>query len=264
MGRTRVARLATLGVVGLVLSACGDDSVTSESSVVTEAPASITPGRDGDVIDLGDGGDYAVEIDPADFTDVVDNPFLAYRPGMRWVYEERSPDGELQVITIEVLDETRNVMGVNTVVVHDQVTGEGGDLVEDTFDWYAQDADGSVWYFGEDTTSYQEDGTISHDGAWEAGIDGALPGIVMPGSPTPSDIGYRQEYQQGEAEDMGQIIDVANGVVITRDWTPLDPDVIEEKTYLTGVGFVYEIQTEGDGAGTTATLTEYRSAAMTS
>jgi hypothetical protein len=260
MRRAPAAALVTIGLAGSILTACGDDSpATSESSVVTPASASTTSGQDGDVIDPGDGGVYAVEIDPANFTDVVDNPFLPYRPGTQWVYEERSPDGEVQVVTIEVLDETRTVMGVDTVVVHDQVTNEVGDLVENTFDWYAQDTDGNVWYFGEDTTSYDEDGTISHDGAWEAGIDGALPGIVMPGSPTPSDTGYRQEYRQGVAEDMGQIIDVASGVVVTRDWTPLEPDVIEEKTYLTGVGFVHEIQTEGDGAGTTATLTDYHS-----
>jgi len=263
MRRAPVAALATVGLAGWALTACGQDSpATSESSVVTEALAAGASGQDGDVIDAGEDGDYAVEIDPANFTDVVDNRFLPYRPGMHWAYEERAPDGEVQVVRIEVLDETRTVMGVDTVVVHDQVTSEGGDLVEDTFDWYAQDMDGNVWYFGEDTTSYQEDGTTSNDGAWEAGVDGALPGIVMPDSPAPSDTGYRQEYQRGEAEDMGQIIDVVNGVVVTRDWTPLEPDVIEEKAYLAGVGFVHEVQTAGDGAGTTAVLTEFHSTAI--
>lgn len=263
MRRKGGAALATLGVVGLVPIACGDASpATSESPAVTEGAS--TSGRDRDVIDPGDGGDYTVAIDPANFADVVDNAFLPLRPGMRWVYEERSSDGDVEVVTVEVLDETRTVMGVDTVVVHDQVTSEDGDLVEETFDWFAQDTDGNVWYFGEDTASYDEDGTVSHDGAWEAGIEGALPGIVMPGAPTPSDTGYRQEYQPGGAEDMGQIIDVANGIVVTRDWTPLEPDVIEEKTYLVGVGFVYEIQTEGDGAGTAVTLTEYDSGAVAS
>ena len=102
---------------------------------------------------------------------------------MRWSYIEVTSDGELEHITVEVLDERRIVMGVETIVVHDVVTDADGEVIEDTYDWFAQDDDGNVWYFGEDTTAYN-DGVASHEGAWEAGVDGALPGIVMPGDPT--------------------------------------------------------------------------------
>ena len=173
------------------------------------------------------------------------------------MYEARSGDGELEIITVEVLDETRTVMGVETIVVHDIVHTDDGRLVEDTFDWFAQDIDGNVWYFGEDTKAYDDDGNVSEAGAWEAGVDGALPGIVMPAEPAVSDTGYRQEFYAGEAEDMGQVIDRAVGVVITRDWTPLEPDVVEEKTYVEGVGFVYESKVDGEGGTETVHLIDF-------
>jgi hypothetical protein len=218
------------------------------------------------VIDPGDDGDYTVDIRPDEFTSAIDNPFLPLLPGMRWRYEETDPEGEIETITVEVLDEHRRVMGVDTIVVHDVVAGPDGEVVEDTFDWYAQDRQGNVWYFGEDSTSF-DGGTASSEGSWEAGRDGALPGIVMPARIEVSDIGYRQEYLPGEAEDMGQIIadhgsvSVPAGdftdVVRTRDWTPLESDVIEEKTFARGVGLVHEVTVRGPGAPEEAVLVEY-------
>jgi hypothetical protein len=156
-------------------------------------------------------------------------------PGSVWQYEETTADGERQTDTVEVLDEQREVMGVETIVVHDVVKDADGEVIEDTFDWFAQDADGNVWYFGEDTTAYDE-GTPSREGSWEAGVDGALPGIVMPADPTVSSPGYRQEYLAGEAEDMGQVIAVSGSVTVpfgsfddvvrTRDWSPLEPEIV--------------------------------------
>ena len=208
-----------------------------------------TAGTEDAVIDPGDGGDYRVDIDPARFSSVVDNPFFPMLPGTVWRYEETAEDGEQQTITVEVLDERREVMGIEAIVVHDVVKNEDGEVVEDTFDWFAQDADGNVWYFGEDTTSYDE-GVASKEGSWEAGIDGALPGIVMPARPTVSNTGYRQEYLTGEAEDMGQVIADSGSITVpygsfddvirTRDWTPLEPDIVEEKTYARSVGVVHE------------------------
>jgi hypothetical protein len=208
------------------------------------------------VIDPGDGGTYAPAVDPTRFSSTVDNPFLPFIPGMMWVYESQDADSEDETITVEVLAETRVVMGVETVVVHDVVVVDG-EVVEDTYDWYAQADDGAVWYFGEDTTSF-EDGVASTSGAWEAGVDGAMPGVVMPADPQVSDAGYRQEYYAGLAEDMAQIVATSGAVatpfgdftdvVVTRDWTPLEPDVIEEKTYARAVGLVHETMTAG-GSG---------------
>ena len=245
-----VAAAAALAAAG-----CGADAPTT-SPPPSSGSTELASGGD-DVIDPGDGGRYEVEIDAAAFTSRVDHPYLPKLPGTRWVYEARSSDGEVEVVTVEVLDETRTVMGVETIVVHDVVYTEDGRLVEDTFDWFAQDADGNVWYFGEDTKAYDEDGNVSEAGAWEAGVDGALPGIVMPAEPVVSGTGYRQEYLAGEAEDMGQVIDRGVGVVVTRDWTPLEADVVEEKTYLEGVGFVYESKVDGEGATESVHLTEF-------
>jgi len=249
----RLLGTVALAVVCLSVAGCGDDESDTGSPGDGDG---ATP--TGDVIDPGDSGDYTVEIDPANFTSVIDHPYLPIRPGTVWTYEATGDDGEIEIITVEVLDEYRIVMGVETIVVHDTVHDEDGELIEDTFDWFAQDADGNVWYFGEDTASYDE-GVASEAGAWEAGVDGALPGIVMPAEPTVSETGYRQEYLAGEAEDMGQIIAVDGSVsvpagefddvIVTRDWTPLEPDVVEEKTYARGVGFVYETKAAGAGPG---------------
>jgi hypothetical protein len=241
---------SVLAIAGVILSSCGGDDDTSadDSTAIPES---------GPIIDPGDGGNYSVEIDPADFTSQVDNPFDPMLPGSKWVYRETDPDGEVEIITVEVLDEVTTVMGVETNVVHDRVETENGELVEDTYDWFAQDADGNVWYFGEDTKAYEDDGTVSEEGAWEAGVDDALPGIVMYADPEVSSTGYRQEFQAGEAEDMGQVIGVVRGAVVTRDWTPLEYDVIEEKTYVRGIGFVHEDKIAGEGAGATAVLLEF-------
>ena len=124
--------------------------------------------------------------------------------------------------------------GVTARVVRDTVTLDG-EIVEDTFDWYAQDNDGNVWYLGEDTAEF-EDGEISSTaGSFEAGVDGALPGIVMPANPTPG-MKYRQEYYEGEAEDNGEVLsvnemaDVPFGhfdeLVLTKDTIAIEPDVL--------------------------------------
>lgn len=247
-------RIPCLAVaLALAATACGDSSPRAAA-----------------VIDPGDGGNYEVAINPAAFTSVVDHPYLPKRPGTRWVYKTTDTDGEMEIVTIEVLDERRTVMGVETIVVHDVVTTGDGELVEDTYDWFAQDRNGNVWYFGEDTTSHR-DGVASDAGSWEAGVEGALPGIVMPGTPEVTRIGYRQEYLAGEAENMGQVIAVSgdvtvpagtfDDVLVTRDWTPLEPETVEEKTYARGVGLVKETKPVGPDAGELVELVEFTPAA---
>ena len=143
--------------------------------------------------------------------------------------------------------------GISATVVRDTVSA-GGRVAEDTYDWYAQDKDGNVWYLGEDTTAYEEDGTTSKEGSWEYGVDGALPGIVMPANPTVGD-SYRQEYYQGHAEDVAEVVKVGEtktidigeytDVVVTEDWNPLDPEIIENKYFAPGVGLIFAEHTAG-------------------
>lgn len=195
-------------------------------------------GDDGDEapIVLDDGGRYAPDVDPARFVDGIDNPYLPLLPGSRWVYE-----GDGERIEVVVTDEHKTVMGIEAVVVRDTVTKDGV-LFEDTYDWYAQDVDGNVWYLGEATEEH-EDGEISTKGSWEAGVDGALPGIAMPADPAVGDT-YRQEFFEGEAEDVAEVLAVGDELVI-EEWNPFEPDVLEEKTYRRGVGLVLEVKTSG-------------------
>ncbi|HEX2404543.1 MAG TPA: hypothetical protein VHM29_07555, partial [Acidimicrobiia bacterium] len=172
-----------------------------------------------------------------------------------WVYESTG-GGEVERIEVVVTEENRTVMGVATTVVRDTVTIDG-EMVEDTYDWYAQDQAGNVWYFGEDTAEYEDGEIVSTAGAWEAGVDGALPGIAMEADPNVGD-SYRQEFYPGEAEDLAEVVrtgvseEVGFGafddLIVIEEWTPLEPDVVEEKSYAPGVGMVLETTVEG-GSG---------------
>jgi hypothetical protein len=204
---------------------------------------------------LVSGAPYRPEIDPADFTTTVDNPWFPLVPGTRWVLHG-SGDTAGETDEIEVLAETRTVMGVECVVVEDVVSLDG-EPVEVTRDWYAQDADGNVWYFGEETAEYENGEIVSTAGAWEAGVDGAQPGIIMPAEAA-LDVTYRQEFFEGEAEDMAKAVDTGatvetpygsfDDVLVTEDWTPLEPGVAERKFYARGIGLVMERQVRGGGA----------------
>jgi hypothetical protein len=191
-------------------------------------------------------------VDPADFVAEVDNPFHPLVPGTRLRYEGTTDDGA-EVVVVQVTNQTRRIQGVPSVVVRDTVT-VAGEVVEDTYDWYAQDRHGNVWYLGEATKEYENGKVTSTAGSWEAGVDGAEAGIVMPARPRVGGT-YRQEYYVGQAEDMAQVLSVTKraavpfgtfkGVVETKDYTRLEPDVVEHKYYARGVGLVLEIMVEG-------------------
>jgi hypothetical protein len=200
--------------------------------------------------------DDPVELDPSTFTTEIDNPYWPMITGTQWVYRETDPDGDLTV-RVTVTSVTKRIAnGIEARVVRDSVS-RGDELVEDTFDWYAQDADGAIWYLGEDTAEFEGGKVVSHEGSFEAGVDGALPGIAMPADPQPG-MEYRQEHLAGEAEDEGAVLGVSELVevpygafdqaVLTRDTTPLEPDVEELKFYAPGVGPVLTLAVSG-GSG---------------
>jgi hypothetical protein len=198
-------------------------------------------------------GSEAVELDPADFVATIDHPFWPMAVGNTWVYRETDGEGTEQRVEVTVTDATKVIIGITATVVHD-VVSEDGDLVEDTLDWYAQDAAGNLWYLGEDTKEYENGKVASTEGSWTAGVDGAQPGIILPAQP---EVGmtYRQEYYQGQAEDAAEILSLDehvevpagtyDGVLQTKDYTPLDPDVVEHKFYASGVGPVQVIAVSG-------------------
>jgi hypothetical protein len=223
----RLTRLVLL--TGLALAGCG--------------------GPDEPVIDPGDGGHYSVALDPADFVADIDNPWMPFTPGHRWLYRV---DGG-QRIEVVVTHQTRTILGITATVVRDTET-QRGQPVEDTFDWYAQDRDGNVWYMGEDTKEYENGQVVSTAGSWEAGVDGALPGVIMRADPRVGDA-YRQEYYRGQAEDMAKVLRAGaservplrtfEGLLVTQEWSPLEPKVVEEKYYAKGFGLVLEKTVRG-------------------
>jgi hypothetical protein len=197
-------------------------------------------------------GSEPVTLDPADFVPRIDNPYWPMAPGTRWVSREFDFEGS-QRVTVTVLERTRKIEGIEATVVHD-VVSERGELVENTFDWYAQDVCGNVWYLGENTKEYENGEVVSTAGSWEHGVDGAMAGVVVPGDPQVG-LTYRQEYYAGEAEDTGQIMSLDEqaqvpfghfrNVLLTRDYTPLDPKVLEYKLYAEGVGPVLALGVSG-------------------
>jgi len=219
-------------------AATSNPAPTSTSAAAV--PRTIAPG-------------YAPVINPAEFSTTIDNPYFPLVPGTRFIYEATTADGRERNV-VEVTADTKTVMAVATRVVHDVVLVDGKPE-EETFDWYAQDTEGNVWYFGEATKALGGP-TVDTSGSFEAGRDGALPGIVMPGHPMVGDH-YRQEYYQGEAEDTGKILSLTgnestpftgprSALLVTEDINPLDPAAaVENKYYAEGVGLLVTVQVSG-------------------
>jgi len=183
----------------------------------------------------------------------LSNPYLAFEPGRIFNYQAETDEG-IETTVTEVTRNTKTIMGVVTTVVHDQGFLNGS-LIEDTFDWYAQDTDGNVWYFGEDSKQIDHGVVIGTEGSWEAGVNGAQPGIVMPASPK-NGMSYQQEFAAGVAEDMARVRSLSESVVVpygsfsgcleTLEWSPLDKGVREFKFYAPGVGLVLTIEDKGN------------------
>jgi hypothetical protein len=191
---------------------------------------------------------YNPVIKPENFVDSVTNNYFPLRPGTVYTYQSQTGDG-LETIVVTVLADTKIVAGVKCTVVRD-VVSLGGQMIEDTYDWYAQDKDGNVWYMGEDVSNYENGVLVDKEGSFEAGIDGAKPGITMLAHPV-LEMPYRQEYYFNHAEDWGKVVAVGvsvsttygpfAGCLKTADWNALEPDSpLEYKYYAPEVGLVRE------------------------
>ncbi|MGH3018751.1 MAG: hypothetical protein ACRDNR_01125 [Gaiellaceae bacterium] len=230
----------------VLAAACGGDG----GDAGAEAPTATAPGT----ASLPHGSE-PIELDPTDFVAQIDNPYWPMLTGSTWVYRETDPEGTVQRVDVTVTGRTKTILGIEATVVHDVVT-EDGELIEDTFDWYAQDTSGNVWYLGEATEEFENGEVTTTEGSWEAGVDGAQPGIIVPADP---EVGmtYRQEYYAGEAEDEGEILSLDeraevpfgsfDNVLMTKDTTPLDPNMLEHKFYAEGVGPILTLGLSGGG-----------------
>jgi hypothetical protein len=223
------------------------------AALAAAASISVTAGAAAAPADLPRGSER-VTLDPADFSTRITNPWWPMRPGSRWVYRETDSGGARQKVVVTVTRRTKRIAnGVTARVVSDVAT-EDGEPVEVTDDYYAQDREGNVWYLGEDTAEYEHGRVVSREGSFEAGVDGAQAGVVMPAHPRPG-MRYRQEYYAGHAEDRARIVSRREqagvpfghfrNVLMTREDNPLEPRALEFKFYARGVGPVLAVTVSG-------------------
>lgn len=235
------AAVASVAVLLPALAGCGssggDSSSTAQQSGTSTFPQTSEPSN----------------LDPADFSTNIDNPYWPMPVGATWHVHVSNPQGESLQETITVTDQTKRIAdGVTARVVRD-IVYDHGQPSEITDDWYAQDSDGNIWYFGENTAEIHN-GERDTSGSFEAGRDGADAGVAMPAHPYVG-LTYREEYYKGHAEDGASIISTdalakvpygrfEHGVQ-TRNFSGIEPDVIEEKIYAKGIGVVLEITVSG-------------------
>jgi hypothetical protein len=210
---------ALLAALTSLCAACG--SSQGETRAAAQAPARARP----------------------TFVARVDNAWFPLPRGMVWIYRGLK-DGERSRDVVRVGRITRVIDGVRCVSVSDRLY-ERGRLAERTTDWYAQDATGTVWYFGEDTAELDRAGHVrSTEGTWRSGVDGAHAGVFMPATPHVGQ-SFRQEYLKGRAEDHFQVISVTGRRLVTKEWTPLEPGVVDHKVYVRDIGLVTEETVRG-------------------
>src|SRR5215475_3314527 len=193
------------------------------------------------------GTSYAPVLDPANFVSVIDNRYFPLPVGRTLVYTGIK-DGQSQTDTVTVTNQTKIILGITATIVSDVAT-HGNTVLEKTFDYYAQDKQGTVWYLGEDTTAFLSNGKMDTSGSFLAGVDGAQPGIIMEANPQIPDA-YRQECAAGQAEDTAWVVGTSGSVSVpygkvrnvltTLEATQLEPGAYDEKIYGLGIGIVSE------------------------
>jgi hypothetical protein len=234
------AAVATLLVVG----ACGDDDGSG---------CSAAGGEDGLTASASRSGDESADLDPADFSTTIDNPYLPLPAGSRWVYRETGPKGEVTDIVVTVDERTRTLAnGIEAVVVRDEERNPDGSPIEIAEDWYAQDTGGNVWFLGNVKTEYEDDEPVTS--RFEAGVDGAQGAIVMPADPRVGET-YRQTYVPGEDEDQFEVLGLDeaaepvfgrfDGVMMIRKTSPTEPELVDFQFIAPGVGQVLGVETAG-------------------
>jgi hypothetical protein len=235
------AAAAGIAVLLPALAGCGS-SGGDESSAATQSGTSTFP-----------QSSEASNLNPADFTTQIDNPYWPMPVGARWEVRVTDPHGESMNEVIEVTNRTKKIAdGVTARVVSD-IVYEKGKPVEVTDDWYAQDSEGNIWYFGEATAEIHN-GKRDTSGSFETGVNGADAGVAMPAHPEVG-LTYREEYYKGHAEDRTKVLALDQqvevpaghftGAILTDDYTPLEPDVSEYKLYAKGVGPVLALTVSG-------------------
>jgi hypothetical protein len=241
----------------LVCAACASDASGPAATNPPNPPALESPAASPAAPAKLPTGADPVNLDPADFSADITNPYWPMKPGTRWIYRGVEEGESPQDIVIVATATTKKLAnGITARVVRDTARSEG-QIVEDTVDWYAQDSRGNVWYMGEQTAEFENGKVVSRAGSWEAGKDGAMPGIMIPAQP---EVGqkYRQEYKKSAAEDNGEVLATSNmvevkagqykGALVTMDTSTIEPDVVEFKFYAPNVGPLLALDVSGGAA----------------
>jgi hypothetical protein len=248
----RAVALAIAGLLAAVTAGCGSSGSANSSS--TTAASTSTPTSASDLAPTH--GAYSPSIDPANFVKTIDNPYFPLQPGTTFLYKGVHENGKTPQTDKEVVtDRTKQILGVTCTVINDTVSSYGKPI-ERTFDWYAQDKAGNVWYMGEDTREVVHGRFVKMSDSWQAGVKGAQPGIIMPGNPQPGDE-YRQEYYPHYALDQARVLGSGGPVkvpygsykhtLLTVETSPqIDPGVAERKYYVAGVGDIKEHTVSGN------------------
>jgi len=180
---------------------------------------------------------------PAHFAKTIDNPYFPLPAGRTFIYRGVE-NGKKELDRMHVTRRTKMIAGIKATVVSDNVYEPPPRLLEKTFDYYAQDDRGNVWYLGENTKELLGGGKVDRSGSWLTGMSGAKPGLIMEADPRVPDA-YRQECRSGEAEDLAWVVGRRSSVVRTLEFSPLEPTVVERKVYKRGMGVVSEHQLSG-------------------
>jgi hypothetical protein len=198
------------------------------------------------------GKGWDPEINPANFSTNIDNPYMPLKPGTTYVYQAHTADG-LITNFVAVTHKTKEILDVTCVEVHDTVF-LNGKKTEDTLDWYAQDREGNVWYFGEDSEEVTHGRVSSLEGSWTAGVNRAEPGIIMEAHPKVGDA-YRQELLLNKAEDFARVLSLDKSVKVpfgsfddcleTAESSGVEPGAVEFKFYAPGIGVVFDNDVSG-------------------
>jgi hypothetical protein len=247
--RLRAGAAGILAAIGVALIAVGcGSSGGGGARGTTDAGGSAQTSNPAPV-----QGPYSPSIDPGSFVSVIDNPYLPFKPGTTLRSEGVAENGRTpQTDTESVTRRTKRIMGVRCTVVRDAVSSRGRPI-ELTFDWYAQDRKGNVWYFGEDARDFEHGHYVKASDSWQAGVNGAQPGIIMEADPKPGDR-YRQEYYPGHALDQAKVVGTAPVTVpyrqfgkalVTVERSALEPGVLEKKFNVRGIGVVAERVVKG-------------------
>jgi hypothetical protein len=228
----------------LALPGCDSPAPTASDPTRSTPPPGAT-------IALDNKG-FRPPVDKNSFVSTITNPYLPGIPGTTFTYRSVTPDG-IEINTVEYTGQTTQIMGVAVQIIHDQVF-LNGELSENTFDWEAQDGQGNVWYFGEDTKVLENGQVVSTEGSWRAGVNGALPGVIMLAQPKTGKT-YVQEDAPDVAEDRGKALSLKAKVTVpygsftgcleTLEWSLLELGVRDHKFYCPGVGFVKEVSPKG-------------------